>query len=123
MSGALDKRARALAERLLKKFGKKGTITLAGVLTYNDDTGQTTYSMGDPVSITYYIDSKKTMQGRVNNLINHDEIVILISTKELGTDLVEQSTIIINDIETTITRFDSVWSGEKVAIYEAVAVV
>ena len=123
MAGYLDKKGRALAEKLLKKFGKKGSIEAKGEKVYNEDTGQTTFSNGLSIPIHFYIDSNKTATLRANNLIEHNESIALVSTKELGIKLEEQQSLKSGEIDTTIIRFNSVWSGAKIALYEAVVVV
>jgi len=126
MSGALDKKMRNLADKLLKKFGKQGEVVRGGGTAELNDLGQLV-NVGTPsnTKVTFYIDSDKTTTYRSNNTIEHNESIALISAKQIDVlqgDILK-STSGGYDIDAEVVRFISVWSGEKVALYEAVVVV
>jgi len=121
MSGALDGKARALAEKLLKKFGKSAQYSQDNEPIYNDTTGETTPVPPTIHNITCYIDTQKTGELIASGLISNTETVILVSAKELGIEpKAGDDVIFISNSGYSIKRFNAIWSGEEVALYELI---
>lgn len=122
MSGALDARARATAEKLLKKFGKVAQYSHENEPLYNDDTGETTDVPPTLYDITCYIDNQKTGELRANGLIANTETVILVSAKELGIEPKANDDIVFpSSVSYSVKSYNAIWSGEEVALYEIVS--
>lgn len=120
MSGLLDDRMRELALKMLSKYGKKGKI-VSNQKGYDSNTGQTIDISSINQDIHFFVDSHRTNELRQSSIIEKNESIILISAKEC--EIEAQYKIESDTINTTIISFISVWSGEEVALYEAVAVV
>ena len=121
MSGALDNRARATAEKLLKKFGKAAQYSQENEPVYDDDTGETTVPPPTTYDITCYIDTQRTGELQSQGLIQNTETVIVVSAKELGIEPKAGDDIIFASSATySIKSFNPIWSGELVAIYEVI---
>ncbi len=121
MSGYLDDRATALTERLLQKFGKVAEYSKENEPVYDDDTGETTEAIPTSYMITCYIDAQRTGEMLSQGLISNTETVILVSAKELGIEPKAGDDIIFASSATySVKRFNSIWSGEEVALYECI---
>jgi len=121
MSGALDDKARALAERLLVKFGKVANYSQENEPVYNPDTGETTEVPPTVYSITCYIDAQRTGEMLSQGLISNTETVILVSAKELGVEpKAGDDVVFVSSVTYSVKRFNAIWSGSEVALYEVI---
>ena len=122
MAGLLDDKARALAERLLQKFGKIAQYSKENEAIYNDATGETTEVPPTLYNITCYIDTQKTGELRAKGLILNTETVILVSAKELGIEPKANDDIVFpSSMSYSVKSFNAIWSGSEVALYEVIA--
>jgi hypothetical protein len=122
MSGALDSKARATTEKLLKKFGKVAQFReeIAGV--YDPDTGSTPPPTINLYPITVYID--KASDGEISSgLVLASDTLILVSAKELGIIPQAGHDIIFSDKTYQIKSDLPIYSGELVALHRLVCVI
>ncbi len=119
MSGALDTKARALAEKLLKKFGKPAQYReeVAGV--YDPDTGTTPPPTITLIDITCYIDKAET--GEIQSgLVQASDVVILVSAKELGIDVEAGHDVVFANKTLQVKHDLPIWSGAEIALHRLV---
>ena len=117
MSGALDTKMRATAERLLKKFGKVATYKKITQGTYDPTTGGITNTETD-YAVTIYIQSPES--GDIQSgIANASDIVALVSAKELGVEVAQGDKIIAGGTyEVKVNK--PVWSGEQIALHQII---
>ena len=121
MSGALDNKARATAEKLLKKFGKVATYRKVVQGVYDVNTGTMTNTNQD-TSVTVYID--KVSSGDITSgIATADDVNIMVSSKELGAVNVASGDKIIADKTYEVKKIMPTYSGEMIALYNFICVV
>ena len=123
MSGALDKKARATAERLLKKFGKVAVyVDVFDTGEYDTETS-TNILIETPHNITCLIDKAQTGNLRANGLINATDLIILVSSKELNIDINQVDNLdklSFDGKQYSIVEDMPDWSGEEIAMHNFV---
>ena len=121
MAGLLDDKARALAERLLQKFGKIAQYSKDNGFSTDPVTGEDTLVAPTLYNITCYIDTQKTGELIASGLIENTHTVILVSAKELGIEPKAGDDIVFpSSISYSVKSFNAVWSGSEVALYEVI---
>lgn len=121
MPGQLDNKARATAEKLLKKFGKVATYRKVVQGTYDVNTGTMTNTNQD-TTVTIYID--KVSSGDITSgIATADDVNIMVSSKELGAVNVASGDKIIADKTYEVKRIQPEYSGEMIALYNFICVV
>lgn len=115
MSGALDTKARLLAEKMLKKFGKTATYKNVVVGTYDPLTGIVSTPTNTEIPITCYID-KATTGEITSGLVSSTDTIILVSAKELGITPTAGDTIEFTEATYQVKSNNPIWSGELVAL-------
>lgn len=121
MPGQLDNKARATAEKLLKKFGKVATYRKVVQGTYDVNTGIVTNTNQD-TTVTIYID--KVSSGDITSgIATADDVNIMVSSKELGAVSVASGDKIIADKIYEVKRIQPEYSGELIALYNFICVV
>ncbi|MEA2091120.1 MAG: hypothetical protein U9O83_01990 [Campylobacterota bacterium] len=119
MSGQLDSKARATAERLLKKFGKVATYIEISEGVYDPDIGSAPV-VETEYPITCFIDEAKAGSLRSSGLINATDLIILVSAKELNLEVDNTDKISFDGRTYSIIKDIPDWSGELVALHNIV---
>ena len=116
MSGQLDSKARATAERLLNKFGKPSVYVEITEGAYDPDLGGNTVTETNH-DINCFIDEAKAGSLRASGLVGATDLVVMIADK--GLDLIVDNTdkLIIDGKRLTIIRDMPEYSGEKIALH------
>ncbi|NOQ31792.1 MAG: hypothetical protein GQ570_11780 [Helicobacteraceae bacterium] len=119
MSGALDSTARKTSERLLKKFGKKAVYVEVSEGVYDPDIG-TVPIIETNHDVTCFIDEAKAGSLKSSGLINADDLVVLVSAKELNLEVDNTDKISFDGKTYSIIKDIPVWSGEQIALHNIV---
>lgn len=117
MTGALDTKMRATAQRLVDKFGKPVTLRRT-TSTFDPDTGTTTEGTTDH-SVNAVIEpyDQRLIDG---SIIQTGDMQASFPAKDLSVTPSTATDIIIMDgDEWQIVNVGFIWSGEEVALFQA----
>lgn len=115
MTGALDKKMRATAERLVDKFGKAITLRRT-TSTFDPSTGTTSESTTDH-SVNAVIEpyAERLIDG---SLIQVGDMQVTVPAKSLSIDPdTSKDSVILDSVEWTLVRVEALYSGEQVATW------
>jgi hypothetical protein len=118
LAGALDNKTRAIAEKLLKKFGKVATYSkiISGVY---DHYTQMVVNTKTDYPVTIYID-KPDISLINGGLATASDLLILISAKELGRSIEANDIVSFDSKSYTVLRDMPIYSGEEIALYRVI---
>jgi hypothetical protein len=119
MTGALDTRARATAERMIDKFGKAMTLRREVVGTYDPSTGAAAVVPTDYAVVGVVTQPSVAMLSA--GLAQGGDLVVMLAAQ--ATDVVPQAgDVLVMNLESwQVMSVRSMFSGELVATYELLA--
>jgi hypothetical protein len=112
----LDTKARATADKLIGKFGKKVTLTRVTEGTYNPDTGELSGSSTTTQTVAALVkdfNGIELLGGAIQAGDRKVSIAALNATEPQIGDTMTVDSLVYN-----VLAVKSIWSGEKVAIYQ-----
>jgi hypothetical protein len=112
----LDIRARATADKLIGKFGKQVTLTRITEGTYNPDTGELSGGSTTTQTVAALVKDFNGIE-LLSGVIQVGDRKIKISALQV-TEPQIGDTVTIDSLVYNVLAVKSIWSGEKVAIYE-----
>lgn len=114
----LDARAAATATRLLDKFGKAMTLTIAGSSSYSPSTGEVT-STGQQIEFMGIVESPSATELSSGQVLATDKVVTM-NASTLTAYPVPNDALIIDGRRLSIKQVSEVWSGSKIVLFKVV---
>jgi len=111
----LDTRFRALATRLINKYGKSITLTSVTTGSYNPATGSVTNTTS-AASVKALVEDYKT--GFADGLVKIGDKKFTVAAIDLSSSPKPGDTITLGSATYSVIRVIETWSGEQIASYE-----
>jgi len=119
MTGLLDTRMRAAAERLISRFGKAMTLTREVVGTYVASTGTSPVTATSYPVVGVFGSPSKAMLDMGEAVAG--DMSVLLAAKAMSVEPQPGDKLVVDSVTWQIMATRSIWSGELVALYELLA--
>jgi len=119
MTGALDSRARATAERMIAAYGKAMTLRRQVAGTYDATTGAAAVTNTDYAVVGVLGAPSKTMLD--TNAAQSSDMGVLLAASALTVVPLVGDDLVADGVTWEIIAVRATYSGELVAVYEALA--
>jgi len=112
----LDTRARATADKLIGKFGKSVTLTRVTEGTYDPSTGEMSGGSTTTETVAALVKDYNGIE-LLSGMVQAGDRKVKVAALNVSEPQIND-TLTIDSLVYSVLAVKSIWSGEKVAIYE-----